>query len=233
MANKNVNKNSSAQIAAAKRRALEKQERKLQYEEACGKQYYYFLTIFAASLAIGVVMLIVLLCRRVAYNYAIGSGAEQWITGGRIIGVLFKGNWTDISDDSFYIVYTYAKAWCIPLGAVTLVTAVLFVIGIVIFIGATVYTVTKKDYLFSWIALIGSVLTTVSAVALYAIALSMNASDLYVLYCNPAVCTMYADTIWCVILSLAILAGNIIAVIKYTKLERILRPANAKTREAK
>ena len=223
MANQVSNKATQRQQNAAR------QERIRRYNAEKADALKIFASVFGATLLIAIITLIVTLCSHVVYvhNTAMteNGGQEVWVRGSAFLKALFSGTYTsaDAGYDNLAVpFYYYAKAYCQPAALLTLFSVVSAVLTIFSAALSLVMAIWKKEYLFTFLTLVFSVLTTVLIFVLFGIALSMANGDILTTYCNnnPA-CSIRSDVIWGAILSLLTVAANIFAVIKFVQIEKV------------
>ncbi len=228
----NHRKLSASERAQQRRRELAREENRKKYEEARAKKHPFFLAVFAATAAIAVIALIVALSADVVYIHNSGmtdnGGREVTVGGIALLRALFSDNFTSAEYDNLAVpFYYYAQAWCRPLAVFAFLAVLAAALSAVVSVVALV-SAGKKEYLLSWFSLIGTALSFLMTAATFIIAVSMSGSQILPVYCsgNPQ-CSIRSDLVWCFVLGLAALAGNLFAVIAFQKLEKLRKAAIA------
>ncbi len=225
----NHNKISASERAQQRRRELAREENRRKYEAERAHKKPLFIGILAAVTLIALIALIVTLSADVVYIHNTGmtedGGREVTVSGIALLNALFTDTFTSASaeyDNLAVPFYYYAEAWCKPLAAFTFLSVLVTAISMLVSLVALVAAIGKKEYLPSWFSLIGTALSLLMIAITFFIAVSMSGSQILPQYClgNPA-CSIQSDLIWCFILTLAALAGGIVAVIQFQKLDKL------------
>ena len=221
-------------MAANKSKAQLRQERVRQaenrkkYEAASGKVLKSLLIIFGATALIAVVALIVMLTTDAVYVHNTtmteNGGREVAVSGAAFLKVFFTEDYTSPDpayDDLFHPFYTFAQAWCKPAAIFAFICLIAIILTLAASVLALVFALRKKEFKWTILSLGASALLTVVSIAFFAICVSMSGSQILPVYCsgNPA-CSIQSDLIWCMLLAVLTLAGNIFAFIKYLSLDK-------------
>ncbi len=222
MANTAMNK------AQLRQQRQKQEENKRKYEEASGKALKIFLIIFGLTALLSLVTLILMLVTDAVYIHNTGmtenGGREVAVGGAAFLKALFTGTYTSVEpgyDDLASPFYYYAEAWCVPAAIFALICLIAIVLTLVASGVALLLAFRKKEFRWTILPLVASALCTVLCIVFYAICLSMSGSQILPIYCsgNPA-CSIQSDLLWCVLLSVVMLAGNVFALTKYLSLEK-------------
>lgn len=221
-------------MAVNKSKAQLRQERARQEENAkkfkaaSEKTLRSLLIVFGATALLAVVALIVMLATDAVYihntSMTENGGREVAVSGAAFLKALFTGNYTSADpgyDDISMPFYYYAQAWCAPAAIFAFLCLITIILTLAASAAALVFALMKKQLKGAIFPLGASALLVVISIAFFAICVSMSGSQILPVYCggNPA-CSIQSDLIWCILLAVLALAGNIFAFIKYLSLQK-------------
>lgn len=201
-----------------------KQNRRKIFEQLCEKlKIFYYI-----ALGISVLLLLTYFFKWV-YVYNDGSTTpytaltEVKVNGWSFFAAAISGSYTQpdaIFGDIAVPFYMYAQSYVETLGVLTIVSIILILAVIAVQIVALV---TKKHVL-SWAAIALEVLLFIVLLASYIVALMMKNGQILSVYCGGnTACSIRSLIIIPLIVSVALLAVNIVAVAKYYSARKYLR----------
>lgn len=211
-------------------------ERRRQYESEKRGQTVFFAAILGATALVAVIVLVVTLCADVVFIHNTGmtenGGREVAVRGSALLRALFTGTYTsaDAGYDNLAVpFYYYAQAWCRPLAILTFLAAVGSALAVLMAAAAAVFAARKREFVLTWFSLAGAVLTWILVTAALAVALSMQGSRILPVYCsgNPA-CSIQSDLVWCFGLCLLAVVANLVAIVRFIKLEKLRKAAGVR-----
>lgn len=227
----NTHKLSASERIALRRAEQAREENRQKYEAARSKQRPLVVGIFLGAALIALITLIVTLTADVVYIHNTGmtedGGREVTVGGMALLRALFSNNFSSAEYDNLAVpFYYYAPAWCTPLAAFTLLAVIAGVLSLVLSAAALIQAAAKREYAFSWFALIGTGLSFLMTCIAFFTALSMSGSQILPVYCggNPQ-CSIQSDLVWCFLLGIVALGGCIFALVAFRKMDKLHRAA--------
>ncbi len=217
----------ATKLNQTKQKAIaDKQERKLRYNDLCGKLNVFLYILLGAC---GVTL--ALYFTQFVFVDNSDVGREVGVSGWSFFLATISGSFSSASKvfgDIAVPFYIYAKSFTVLAGVFTILSVVAFLSLIVL----TTVILVKKQYWLSIFTLIASALAFLSLLVTTIICFAVSSADVLPIYCqgNPK-CSIGSDAIYPLLLSLAILGLSVVVQIKHAKAERILH--SKRTKEGK
>lgn len=209
-----ANKNRKSQLHQANQLKAKQQ----QYDAAT--KHLFIFTFIAIALS---VISLLLYFVPFAQVYLQGYGPEHWVTGWEWIVACLGGNYTspNIARGSLAnIFYYFATEWCEPLAIVTLFSALVLVINLLV----QVITAVKKIHVLNVVSAVLSVVVFVLLIVCYAKGLDMKNANILSDFCgNNPLCSIKSYAIVPAIFALGGAGVSTFAAVKYFKASKLLK----------
>ncbi len=174
------------------------------------------LVVFPIVGAVFSVIALILYSVKWAAVYNDGYGYEVQISGFNVLFAALSGKYTETAFGNMAVpFYYYAKNYCVTLGVLTIISAVVVVLTLA---SQIIAAITKKQ-LFNVTSLVGGCVSFALLLVCFSVALSMKNSDILPVYCsgNPA-CSIRSYAIIPAVFSLCAAGVALFEVINYEKL---------------